>query len=148
VERRTGKIMKKPSLKTLRVCQVLVGTMDTLTGVLLVAAPDFTLRLMGIRDVPESLTMVSWVGVFVLAVGASYFLINWRSESETDLAGWRMQWKITGVARLVVGTFVAWHILAGGLESTWQSVALTDFVVAGAQFLGLAQGWLGGRGAR
>ena len=140
--------MKRASLKILRVVQALVGAMDTLTGVLLVAAPAFTLRLMGIREVPESLAMVSWVGIFVFAVGLSYFLVNWRGESAADLAGWRMQWKITGVVRLAVGTFVAWQIVAGGLETTWKTVAMTDFLVAGAQFLGLAQGWLKERGAR
>ncbi len=92
--------------------------------------------------------MVSWVGVFVFAVGVSYFLVSWRSDGESDLAAWRMQWKMTGVARLAVGSFVAWQIVAGGLEATWNTVALTDFLVAGAQFAGLGLGWLRGRGAR
>ena len=43
---------------------------------------------------------------------------------------------------MAVGTFVAWQVMAGGLETTWNSVALTDFLVAGAQLLGLGQGWL------
>lgn len=134
--------MKRPPMKVLRVLQALVGAMDTLTGVLLVVAPAHTLRLMGIREVPESMTMVSWVGVFVFAVGLSYFLVGWKGERAEDLAEWRMQWKLTGVVRLAVGTFVAWRIVAGDLESTWKTVALTDFVVAGAQFLGLGRGWL------
>lgn len=134
--------MRTPSLRSLRIVQALVGAMDTLTGVLLVFAPAWTLRLMGIRDIPESLTMVSWVGIFVFAVGLSYFLINWAGEATADLSAWRMQWKITGAVRLAVGTFVAWQIMKGNLEPTWKTVAITDLVVAGAQFLGLGWGWL------
>ena len=138
--------MIRPSLKALRWVQVLLGSMDTLTGVLLVFAPAVTLKLMGITHVEGSLTMVSWVGVFVFSVGASYFLVGWGSGGDEALAAWRMQWKMSALVRIAVGCFVLWKLITGELEPAWWSVALTDLVVAAGQILGLRQGWLRGRG--
>ena len=56
--------------------QLAVGAMDSVTGVLLVVAPIFTLRMMSVKEEVASSLMVSWVGVFVLSVGLSYFFVR------------------------------------------------------------------------
>jgi hypothetical protein len=118
-----------------------VGACDASTGLLLVIAPVWTLHLMGIETLPEPADIISFVGIFVFAVGLSYFLVN-----SDDLAGWKMQWKITALVRLLVAVFLLWKIMVTGWEIRWVSVLLTDLVVASIQILGLKRGWLGGRG--
>lgn len=136
--------MKNPSRKALRILQVLLGTMDCLTGLLLMVAPVWTVKLMGIRSAVEWPVMLSWVGAFVFAVGLTYFLVGWGDDEE----GWRTQWRMSAVVRMVIGVFVVWKLVSGELEMAWLTVALTDLVVAGMQMLGLRWGWLGRKEAR
>jgi hypothetical protein len=140
--------MIKPSKKILRLVQVLVGSMDTLTGLLLIFLPAATLKLMGIPALEGGVTMLSWVGVFVFGVGVSYFLVCVGEEGEGAWGAWRMQWKMTALVRIAVGSFVLWKIGMGALDAAWWTVAGTDFLVAGGQLWGLWQGWLGGRETR
>jgi hypothetical protein len=122
--------------------------MDTVTGVLLVTAPLATLALMGITEAPASPEFLSWVGVFVLAIGLSYFLVGGIPRTEAAAAGWRMQWKITALARFAVAAFVVTKFATGDLELAWLSVAATDAVVAVLQVIGLrAPIWKGGPSA-
>lgn len=117
--------------------QWIAGACDACTGALLVYAPAWTLRLMGVGRIPQPDDAISFVGVFVMAVGLSYFLVR-----EDDLPGWRMQWKITALVRLSVACFLAWKIWAQGWEMAWATVLMTDLVVAGAQVAGLKRQWL------
>ncbi len=114
-----------------------IGAMDACTGMLLVVAPVWTLHLMGIQNIPQPADIISYVGIFVMAVGLSYFLV-----SESDCAGWRMQWKVTALVRLLVACFLAWKIFIQGWEMRWVSVLLTDLVVAMLQIAGLNMKWL------
>ena len=114
-----------------------IGAMDACTGILLVIAPVWTLHLMGMQNIPTPADIISFVGVFVMAVGISYFL-----TSDRDLPGWKMQWKVTALVRLSVGCFLAWKIFGQGWEIRWVSVLLTDFSVAIFQLVGLKKGWL------
>ena len=64
---RTGEdIMNRPILLGY---QLLIGLSDAVTGALLIIAPEFTLRLMGLHVPTDSLPFLSFIGAFVLSVG-------------------------------------------------------------------------------
>src|SRR6478752_10846770 len=77
------KIMNR--LKFLQIWSIGVGAMDACTGLLLVVAPVPTLSLMRVPAVDASaLVFLSWMGVFIGSVGASYALVfRGNREAET-----------------------------------------------------------------
>lgn len=131
--------MKQMNMNRIKLFQWAVGACDASTGLLLVLAPAWTLRLMGIGSLPEPADIISFVGIFVFAVGISYFLV-----SADDVAGWKMQWKVTALVRLLVAAFLLWKIFVVGWEVKWISVLLTDLIIALIQISGLKLRWLGG----
>jgi hypothetical protein len=78
---------------------------------------------------------VSWIGVFVGAVGLSYglALINRRRGATV--------WAFTTLVRALVGVFVCCQIASGGLALPWGLVAVADLAVAGFQFALLRARW-------
>jgi len=122
-----------------------VGAMDSLTGLLLMAAPGFTLRLMGLRVPPEEWIWISWIGAFVFAIGAGYFFALKPPVDRASGAGCAMVWRMTASARTVVALFLAGKIVSGTLDHGWATVAITDAVVAAVQWIGLKRGWIGQR---
>ena len=120
-----------------------VGSMDAATGILLVFLPAVTLRVMGL-PVPgaEGLTYLSWVGVFVTTVGCAYYLAIGVPKTHAEFCIWKTVWKITALARSLVGAFVIWKIAAGDIGVRWIMVALADWAVAGVQWYGLRNKWL------
>jgi hypothetical protein len=127
--------MKKTEF--LKLWSVAMGSMDALTGLLLVFAPGQVLRLLGIAPpVPEAVVFVSWIGVFVMAVGLSYgFALGGRhSRGETV-------WMFTSLVRMLVAAFLTVRILDGSLARQWALVALADGAVAVAQIAILRKGW-------
>jgi hypothetical protein len=121
----------------LQLFQWAVGACDASTGILLVAAPAWTLHLMGMTKILSPPDIISFVGVFVMAVGLSYFLVK-----EKDVAGWEMQWRVTAMIRVCVACFLAWKIAGEGWEVRWLTVLITDATIATIQVLGLKRGWL------
>ena len=120
----------------LRVWSASVGAMDALTGVMLVFFPAMTLGLIGIVPPPhESLVLVSWIGVFVTGVGLSYGMALGSPAYGAAV------WGVTGLVRALVAVFLTIKILSGALAPAWLMVALTDGVVAAAQFTVLRMGW-------
>ena len=120
-----------------------VGLGDAATGLLLLVAPDLTLRLLGLDAISaEAGIFLRWVGVFVLAVGGAYLLPLGQREPERSarLRG-AMAW--TGGARLLVAGFVAVAVLSGALAERWCFVGGYDGVVAIAQLALLARGVFG-----
>lgn len=105
------------------------GLMDALTGICLIALPAVTLRLMGVTPGTD-LVFVSYIGVFVFAVGASHFFAGPFPATAVARERWKTIWKISILARLSVGVFVLVQIMQGTLESAWISVTATDFSVA------------------
>lgn len=101
----------------------LVGAMDFLTGVALVALPALTLTMMGV-GVPgaEALGFVRFVGVFVGAVGASY---GWAALVR-EAGGLRAMLGFTALVRGSVGVFTGTAVVVGMLERGWLVVTLTD----------------------
>lgn len=115
---------------------VAAGGGDFLTGVGLVAAPTLTLGAMGVA-VPgaEALVFLRFVGAFVGAVGASYWIALATRQPDRLWAVFR----VTLVLRLSAGTFVLGAVATGALVWPWLSVTATDFLIAAVQL------WLLGR---
>ncbi|HUY82785.1 MAG TPA: hypothetical protein VMU92_13750 [Acidobacteriaceae bacterium] len=121
----------------------IAGLSDTATGLLLLFAPAFTLRLMGVTEVPHPLYYVRYIGVFVLSVGATYLLIPAVVRDAPDVSTWwRAQWAITAFIRALVALFVLWQVILGVMEGAWIAVFFTDATYAAIQYIGLRKRWL------
>ena len=119
------------------------GLSDTVTGLMLLFTPAWTLRLIGVTQIPQPLFFASYVGVFVLCVGASYLWVprnRFGSLTHTDC--WKTQWLITALFRSAVALFVFAEIAVGSMEPAWIAVALTDGIFAAIQWVGLRRNWL------
>jgi hypothetical protein len=122
--------------------QWLAGSCDTATGVLLVFSPAWTLKLMGVHQVPEPMAFASFVGVFVLGVGLAYLSIARLPLNAKHALRWQTVWSLTALIRSLVASFLVWQIFAGHMEKTWLIVAATDGALATFQWIGLKRGWL------
>ena len=118
----------------------LAGGMDAITGPWLVLAPASALAAMGVEPEDDTL-FVSFVGMFVGAVGWSYLWALWRWLNRGDTVFLRSIWRVTILFRLAAGTFVASHIAIDNLDLGWLSVPLADFLFAGLQIWLLRAGW-------
>jgi hypothetical protein len=129
--------------RSLMVYQYVAGLCDTSTGVLLVAAPAFTLGLMGLDVIPRPVAFVRYIGVFVLSVGLTYLwaAVCWPLTSRTHIA-WSTQWKITALIRSLVALFVLGQVASRAIELRWIVVAFSDGLFALVQIIGLRKGWL------
>ncbi|MEO5716655.1 MAG: hypothetical protein ABIT37_24465 [Luteolibacter sp.] len=123
-------------VKFLRYWSIAVGAMDALTGLLLILAPGPVLRLLGIVPPPaEALVFLSWIGVFVMAVGLSYAMaLGRRGRGEAV-------WGFTSMVRMMVAVFLTIQILAGTLVPAWALVGAADAFVAVVQIVILRKGW-------
>jgi hypothetical protein len=121
--------------------QLLIGLSDTLTGALLILAPEFALRLMGLHAPSDALPFVSFIGAFVFSVGLAClygaFVIARRSPCKLEAV-----WILTAITRASVAIFVVTQILAHTLEVGWLSVALFDGACVLVQAIGLRKGWV------
>jgi len=135
--------MNAPPRRWLILYQYIAGLCDTGTGLLLIVAPAWTLRLMGLTIIPQPVVFVRYIGVFVLSVGLTYLwaVARWPLTSHAHI-GWSAQWKITALVRTLVAVFVVGQIASSALESRWISVALSDGAFAMIQWIGLRKGWL------
>ncbi len=114
---------------------LLAGLMDATTGALLLAAPMWTLKLMGITVLPQEPLFQQWIGAFVCAVGCSYlfpFLLpagvarNQRAVGILTMAT---------IVRIFIAGFSGFAIASGALEPAWLSVTFTDATLAGLQIM-------------
>jgi hypothetical protein len=110
------------------------GAMDFSTGVLLIAAPAFTYRLMGLATVSD-LALVRFIGTFVAAVGALYLWALYRAKLQ-------VAWEFTALVRGFVGCFVGFSVVVGNMEHGWVAVAVTDLGLAGLQIYFLRKEWV------
>ncbi len=121
-----------------------VGAMDAGTGLLLMVAPEFTLRLMRVPlPHPAAMAFVSWIGAFVTAVGCAYFLAPGQIAEAADRARLATVWRFTTVVRGLVAAFVVWRVIDRTLVPEWLTVALADALIAAVQFRGLCKGVAG-----
>ena len=117
--------------KRLFICfQVLAGGCDTVTGLILVFAPAFALRSMGIRHVVSEPIFISFIGAFVFAVGLSYLLFATPPRDSGQICEVKTAWLITAIVRLCAGAFVAAACLGGQLEPAWLGITFVDLSLA------------------
>jgi hypothetical protein len=123
--------------------QWVAGLCDTSTGLLLIAAPAWTLRIMGLSVIPQPVAFVRYIGVFVLSVGLTYLwaAAQWPLSPRDNIA-WSTQWKITALIRTLVAVFILWQVATAAIESRWITVAFSDGAFAIIQWIGLRKGWL------
>jgi hypothetical protein len=122
--------------------QLATGLSDTVTGALLMIAPELTLRLMMLHVANDSIPFLSFIGAFVLSVGLACLyggLIVTRGEFATRLG---VVWLLTAITRGSVAMFVIAAVAAGRLETGWLTVAACDGVCVLIQATGLRRGWL------
>lgn len=121
----------------LKFWSIAVGAMDALTGLLLIFAPDLVLRLLKIKaPSPDAMVYLSWIGVFVMAVGLSYGLALGRHRAAGEVV-----WMFTALARILVAVFLTIQITGRSISPAWAVVALSDGLVALVQMAILRRGW-------
>jgi hypothetical protein len=127
------KMNKKLFIKSWSLC---VGSMDSITGLLLIFVPSLVLKLLGItRPEDSSWVFLSWMGVFITGVGLSYIWAM-RKAAEAEIV-----WKITAMIRLMVAGFISWKVGTSELQFAWLLVAASDAFVAVVQLQVLRLGW-------
>ena len=122
--------------------QLIAGASDTSTGALLIAAPVFTVRMMGLSVPNDATPFLSFIGAFVLAVGLSYLygaLLVRRPGGEPRLEA---VWLLTAIIRSSVAIFVLGVVLNGTLAPGWLTIAIFDGICVLIQARGLRRGWL------
>lgn len=122
--------------------QALISVSDTLTGGMLIIAPEFTLHLMGLRAPSDALPYISFIGAFVLSVGLACLygvILMMRRKSPCSL---EIIWLLTAFTRASVAVFLGTQILARTFEPGWLTVALSDGACVLIQAIGLRKGWL------
>jgi hypothetical protein len=119
--------------KTGYVFSMLAGACDGATGILLLAAPLFTLKLMGISTLPAEPIYMQWIGAFVFSVGCSYFIPFLSRDVEARRRRATGIFEFTSFIRLVIATFTGISIFRGTLDASWIAVTFTDLFLAAAQ---------------
>lgn len=114
---------------------VLAGACDGLTGVLLLGAPLFTLKLMGINSLPTEPIYMQWIGAFVAGVGLSYFLSFLSCDISTRRHRMVGMFEITSLIRIIIAVFTGISVLRGTLDFAWIVVTFTDLALASAQLV-------------
>jgi hypothetical protein len=127
----------------LLIYHLVIGASDTATGILLLAAPALTLRLMNLHPADAAaLPYLSYIGAFVLSTGLACFYGAWLTTRPLYAAKLEVVWLLTAITRATVALFVFTQVFTGTLESGWLTVVLSDGIIALIQFTGLARGWL------
>lgn len=118
---------------------LLVGSIDAMTALLLLASPTTTLRLMGIEHAATDPVYLRWIGVFVGGVALAYLypLVTRRTRRAERI---RLTLELTALMRSGVGIFTLLAISNGALSRGWWSVPATDLSFALVQ-LGLLLRW-------
>jgi len=122
--------------------QSAIGISDTSTGILLIVAPAFTLRLMGLHASADALPFLSFIGAFVLSVGLSclYGALLMLRRAGTERL--EIVWLLTAFTRSGVAIFLLTQIIPQTLEAGWLTVAASDGACVIFQAIGLRKGWL------
>jgi hypothetical protein len=121
----------------LKFWSVAVGSMDAVTGLLLIFTPELVLRLLRIEaPSPDAMIFLSWIGVFVMAVGLSYGLALGKRRGAGEAV-----WMFTALVRILVAVFLVIQITVGDMAPFWALVAFSDGLVAMVQMVILRKGW-------
>jgi hypothetical protein len=126
----------------LLVYQILITLSDSVTGLLLLVAPAYALRLMGVSAPVDALVFISWIGAFVFAVGLSCAWGAWVMVFCPCQGRLETVWLLTAIVRAGVAIFVLQHVITGMLGPGWLTVAFVDGLCVLVQGVGLRKGWL------
>lgn len=146
IVRESKTLTPRPLPMGLAPAMMAMGALDGVTGLLLLAEPLATLRLMGVSVLPTEPVFVRFIGAFVAAVGASYFLPwlpanrhPWVPASRPDSGSARARLvaviDTTTLVRLSVGIFVVAAVTSSALTLPWLMVAVADLAIAAAQII-------------
>lgn len=122
--------------------QLVTGISDSLTGALLLVAPELTLRLMHLSAPADAQIYLSFVGAFVLSVGLACLygaMLAYRGSCRTRI---EVVWLVTALTRASVAIFVAGQVMTSTLAAGWMTVAISDGICVVIQAIGLRRGWL------
>jgi hypothetical protein len=122
--------------------QLVTGISDTLTGALLLIAPELTLRLISLSAPEDAQIYVSFVGAFVFSVGLACLYGAWlayRGKCRTKI---EVVWLLTALTRASVAAFVLGQVMTSMLAAGWITVAACDGACVLIQAIGLRKGWL------
>ena len=122
--------------------QLIAGASDTSTGALLIAAPVFTIRLMGLTVPRDATPFLSFIGAFVLAVGLSYLYGALLIRRSGGMPRLEAVWLLTAIIRSSVAIFILAAVLSGTLPAGWLTIAVFDGICVLIQARGLHRGWL------
>lgn len=122
--------------------QLIAGVSDTSTGALLIAAPVFTVRMMGVSVPYDATPFLSFIGAFVLAVGLSYLYGALLVRRTGGVPRLEAVWLLTAIIRSSVAIFVLGAVVDRTLSPGWLSVAIFDGICVVIQARGLRRGWL------
>lgn len=122
--------------------QLVAGVSDASTGALLIAAPLFTVRMMGVSVPPDATPFLSFIGAFVLAVGLSYLYGALLIRRTSGVQRLETVWLLTAIIRGSVAIFVLAAVLNGSLSPGWFTIAVFDGICVLIQARGLRRGWL------
>jgi hypothetical protein len=121
--------------------------MDATTGALLVAAPRFTLGLIGLSLPEGGDVLMQFIGTIVGGIGMSYLWGLMAKGAPAKLRRLYGTWGATAVARAAVAVFSISAVTVGSLEPQWLVVGFTDGILAITQTVLLRKGWLNGESA-
>ena len=122
--------------------QLIAGVSDTSTGVMLIAAPVFTVRMMGVSVPYDATPFLSFIGAFVLAVGLSYLYGALLIRRTGGVPRLEAVWLLTAIIRSSVAIFVLGAVVNRTLSPGWLTIAVFDGVCVVIQARGLRRGWL------
>ena len=122
--------------------QLIAGVSDASTGVLLIAAPVFTVRMMGLSVPHDATPFLSFIGAFVLAVGISYLYGALLIHRTGGVPRLEAVWLLTAIIRSSVAIFILAAVLSGTLPAGWLTIAVFDGICVLIQASGLRRGWL------
>ena len=122
--------------------QLIAGVSDASTGALLIAAPVFTIRMMGLSVPRDATPFLSFIGAFVLAVGISYLYGAMLIHRAGGVPRLEAVWLLTAIIRSSVAIFVLAAVLNGTLAAGWLTIAIFDGICVCIQARGLRRGWL------
>ena len=122
--------------------QLLTGISDSSTGILLVVAPAFTLRMLELRANSAALVYLSFVGAFVFSVGLACLYGALLARRGGNKAQLEMVWLLTAFTRTSVALFLIEQIVVGHLAVEWLTIAAFDGSCVLIQAIGLHEDWL------
>lgn len=122
--------------------QLVAGLSDASTGALLIAAPVFTIRMMGIAVPSDATPFLSFIGAFVLAVGLSYLYGALLVRRTSGFPRLEAVWVMTAMIRSSVAIFIVAAVVSSSLSPKWLTIAIFDGICALIQARGLRRGWL------